>query len=101
METNNDEFNLVAEDSKEENELKPFEENGSKASEENDLKPRVIYCQQFGCDLVGFVPIFLQNSENLKFFFNWESKSLIGPSKNVDQSNSLFISFKLILRSWK
>jgi hypothetical protein len=40
LETNNDEFNLVAEDSKEENELKPFEENGSKASEENDLKPR-------------------------------------------------------------
>jgi len=39
LETNNDEFNLVAEDSKEENELKPFEENGSKASEENDLKP--------------------------------------------------------------
>ena len=43
LETNNDEFNLVAEDSKEENELKPFEENGSKASEENDLKPMVIY----------------------------------------------------------
>jgi hypothetical protein len=43
FEPNNDEFNLVAEDSKEENELKHFEENGSKASEENDLKPKVIY----------------------------------------------------------
>ena len=43
LEPNNDEFNLVAEDFKEENELKPFEENGSKASEENDLKPMVIY----------------------------------------------------------
>jgi len=40
LEPNNDEFNLVAEDSKEENELKPLEENGSKASEENDLKSR-------------------------------------------------------------
>ena len=33
--------------------------------------------------------------EYLFSFFNWENKSLIGPTKkNVDKSNSLFLSFE-------
>ena len=35
----------------------------------------------------------------VSFFLNLENESFIGLTKNVDQSNSLFLSFKLVLRS--